>query len=41
MEPEKVKAYLKIFEEMAAERERKAIKEKVNSWRESCTNETG
>lgn len=35
MEPEKVRAYLKGCEEMAAARECKGLEEKVNSWRES------
>ena len=35
MEPEKARAYLKGCEEMVAERERKGLEEKVNSWRES------
>jgi hypothetical protein len=34
MEPEKVRAYLRGCEEMAAARERKGLEEKVNSWRE-------
>ena len=35
MEPEKVRAYLKGCEELAAAGERKGLEEKVNSWRES------
>jgi hypothetical protein len=35
MEPEKVRAYLKGCEEMAAASERKGLEEKVGSWRES------
>jgi hypothetical protein len=35
MEPEDVRAYLKGCEEMQAAGERKALEEKVNSWRES------
>ena len=35
MEPEKVRAYLKGCEEVAAAIERKELEEKVNSWRES------
>ena len=35
MEPEKVRAYLRGCEEMAAASERKRLEEKVDSWRES------
>jgi hypothetical protein len=35
MEPEKLRAYLKGCEEVAAARERKGLEEKVNSWRET------
>ena len=35
VDPEKVKAYLKECEAVTAERERKGLEEKVNSWRES------
>jgi len=35
MEPENVRAYLNGCEEMAAAGERKAVEEKVSSWRES------
>jgi hypothetical protein len=35
MEPENVRAYLKGCEEMVAAGDRKALEEKVNSWRES------